>query len=67
MQSAGTIGSGAQIGVLGPRELRKLFERLGATYIKLGQVRVILESFFGDFYPSSSLNHALEVIFLRQK
>ena len=29
-----------QLGLLSPLYLRKLFERLGATYIKLGQVNI---------------------------
>lgn len=28
-----------QLGLLSPRYLRRLFERMGATYIKLGQVK----------------------------
>ncbi|KAH9767593.1 putative aarF domain-containing protein kinase [Citrus sinensis] len=33
-----------QLGLLSPLYLRRLFERMGATYIKLGQVRVFIAS-----------------------
>ena len=36
--SAG-IPAQMQLGLLSPLYLRRLFERMGATYIKLGQVR----------------------------
>jgi hypothetical protein len=42
MQTANTsagIPAQMQLGLLSPLYLRRLFERMGATYIKLGQVR----------------------------
>jgi aarF domain-containing kinase len=42
LQTANTsagIPAQMQLGLLSPLYLRRLFERMGATYIKLGQVR----------------------------
>ncbi|THG22164.1 hypothetical protein TEA_025214 [Camellia sinensis var. sinensis] len=38
-----------QLGLLSPVYLRKLFERMGATYIKLGQVSLRVIAFLGFF------------------
>jgi hypothetical protein len=43
-----------QLGLLSPLYLRRLFERLGATYIKLGQVS--LDGFFFFFFQEFSLS-----------
>lgn len=36
--SLATLPTQLQLGLLSPLYLRKLFERMGATYVKLGQV-----------------------------
>ena len=43
---SGGLPTEMQLGLLSPLYLRKLFERMGATYIKLGQV-ISVASFDG--------------------
>jgi predicted unusual protein kinase regulating ubiquinone biosynthesis (AarF/ABC1/UbiB family) len=38
--AAGGVSNQLQLGLLSPPYVRRLFERMGATYIKLGQVSI---------------------------
>jgi aarF domain-containing kinase len=44
-----------QLGLLSPQYLRRLFERMGATYIKLGQVSHSIFQKVSFFYCSMLL------------
>lgn len=55
LQSPGA-SSGLQIGLPGPSQLRNLFERLGATYIKLGQFIASTPSLFPAEYVKEFQN-----------
>lgn len=50
LQNPAAVDSGVQIGLPGPYQLRRLFERLGATYIKLGQFIASTPSLFPAEY-----------------
>lgn len=56
LQMTGTMDSGVQIGIPGPSQLRKLFEKLGATYIKLGQFIASTPSLFPAEYVKEFQN-----------
>ncbi|KAH7282555.1 hypothetical protein KP509_35G036400 [Ceratopteris richardii] len=51
-----TTSSGVQFNVPGPLQLRKLFERLGATYIKLGQFIASAPTLFPEEYVKEFQN-----------
>ncbi|XP_010491051.1 PREDICTED: uncharacterized aarF domain-containing protein kinase At5g05200, chloroplastic [Camelina sativa] len=53
---AGGLPSELQLGLLSPLYLRKLFERMGATYIKLGQFIASAPTFFPPEYVEEFQN-----------
>ncbi|KAL1197058.1 putative aarF domain-containing protein kinase [Cardamine amara subsp. amara] len=53
---SGGLSSELQLGLLSPLYLRKLFERMGATYIKLGQFIASAPTFFPPEYVKEFQN-----------
>ncbi|KAI5057656.1 hypothetical protein GOP47_0027671 [Adiantum capillus-veneris] len=56
LSTSRTTDSGVQVAIPGPLQLRKLFERLGATYIKLGQFIASAPSLFPADYVKEFQN-----------